>query len=107
MRAMGTEAAAVTGLFILESVLLAVLFSSGGAVLGALAALVVRNGPSFPPGGNLGIFLDGGKLVLIPGLDSMALVVLAISLFAACFSYFPARRGGAVPPVVALTKTDL
>lgn len=107
MRAMGAEASAVTGLFILESVLLALLFSSGGAVLGALAALAVRGGPSFPPGGNLGIFLDGGKLALAPGLDSMALVVLAISLFAACFSYFPARRGGAVPPVVALTKTDL
>jgi ABC-type lipoprotein release transport system permease subunit len=32
-------------------------------------------------------------------------VVAVIALFAAFFSFFPARRGGAVPPVEALTKT--
>lgn len=105
MRAMGTEASTVTALFMFESVALAVLFSASGALLGALAATIVRNGPSFPAGGNLGIFLDGGKLVLIPSLPAMLGTVAAVSLFAACFSYFPARRGGAVPPVEALTKT--
>ncbi len=105
MRAMGTEAGAVTALFVFESVALAVLFSSGGAVLGALASLAVRYGPVFPAGGNLGIFLDGGRLLLIPRIGAMAGVVAAISLFAAAFSYFPARRGGSVPPVQALSKT--
>lgn len=105
MRAMGVEASQVTGLFVLESVALAVIFSSAGAVLGALAALAVRAGPRFPPGGNLGIFLESGRLVLIPGLDSMLFVVAAVSVFAAAFSYFPAKRGGSVPPVQALTST--
>ncbi len=106
MRAMGVEAWQVSALFVMESTFLAVMFSGLGAVLGAAAALAIRNGPVFPPGGNLGIFLDSGRLVLIPEASSMLLVVAAISAFAAFFSYFPARRGGAVPPVVALTKTS-
>jgi putative ABC transport system permease protein len=105
MRAMGVEASQVSALFVMESTALAVMFSGLGAALGALAAVAIRNGPVFPPGGNLGIFLDAGRLVLIPSASSMILVVAAVSSFAAFFSYFPARRGGAVPPVVALTKT--
>ncbi|GAB1482909.1 hypothetical protein MASR2M78_17250 [Treponema sp.] len=105
MRAMGVESGGVTSLFVFESLSLAVLFSSIGALLAALTAILIRIGPSFPPGGNLGIFLDDGKLVLIPDLVGTLGVVLAISVFAACFSFFPARKGGLIPPVEALTKT--
>jgi putative ABC transport system permease protein len=105
MRAMGVEASGVTGLFIVESVALAILFSLGGAILAAVIALIIRIGPSFPPGVNLGLFLDKGHLVLIPDPLSMIGVVAVISVFAAFFSFFPARRGGSIPPVEALTKT--
>jgi ABC-type lipoprotein release transport system permease subunit len=105
MRAMGVEASGVTALFVLESVALAIMFSGAGAVLAAVVALVVRLAFTFPSGGNLGIFLNGGHLVLIPDPLAMLGVVAVISLFAAFFSFFPARRGGLIPPVEALTKT--
>ena len=105
MRAMGVEASGVTSLFVIESVALAIMFSGAGAILAALTALIIRWGPSFPPGGNLGLFLDRGHLVLIPDPLSMIGVVAVISVFAAFFSFFPARRGGSIPPVEALTRT--
>lgn len=105
MRAIGVEASGVSGLFVMESVAVSLLFSATGAIVAAVVATIVRFGPQFPPGGNLGIFLEGGRLQLIPDLPSMFGVIAVISLFAAFFSYFPARRGGAVPPVEALTKT--
>jgi putative ABC transport system permease protein len=105
MRAMGMEAASVSSLFVFESVGLAVIFSASGAILASIISLIMLYGPVFPSGGTLGLFLDSGRLVLIPGLDSSMGVVLVISLFAGIFSYFPARRGGSIPPVDALTKT--
>jgi len=105
MRALGVEASTVTALFIIESVALAVIFSAVGAILAAIVAVAIRFGPVFPPGGNLGIFLERGRLVLVPGLGGMLGVTLTISVFAAFFSFFPARSGGSIPPVDALTKT--
>jgi ABC-type lipoprotein release transport system permease subunit len=105
MRAMGVEASLVTTLFVTESVLLAIMFSVAGAGLAVVVSIIMRYGPTFPPGGNLGIFLDRGRLALSPGFDAMVGVVAVIALFAAFFSFFPERRGGAVPPVEALTKT--
>ncbi len=105
MRAMGVEASQVTGLFVMESVALAVIFSAAGAALAASLSLLVRYAATFPPGGYLGIFLSRGRLVLSPDPLSFIGVVAAIASFAALFSFFPARRGGAVPPVEALTKT--
>ncbi len=105
MRAMGVESGGVTALFVFESVSLAALFSTIGALLAALTAIIIRIGPTFPPGGNLGLFLDGGHLILVPDPIGMLGVILAITIFAACFSFFPARKGGLIPPVEALTKT--
>ena len=105
MRALGFQAGGVTALFVAESVALALVFSGGGALLGAAAAGAVRGLLRFPPGGNLGIFLEGGRLALLPKPLDMAAIVLAVSLFAALFSYFPARRGGRIRPVEALTRT--
>ena len=105
MRAMGVDASQVTGLFVIESIALALMFSAAGAILSVLFSLAVRYGAAFPPGGNLGIFLSRGRLALSPDLGAFIGVVAAIAAFAAFFSFFPARRGGAVPPVEALTKT--
>jgi len=105
MRALGIEGWRVTVLFILESVSLALVFSILGGLLAVGASALIRIGPTFPPGGNLGIFLQKGHLVLLPTLGSFISVILVIGLFAALFSFFPARKGGAIPPVAALTKT--
>jgi ABC-type lipoprotein release transport system permease subunit len=105
MRALGVEGWRVTVLFILESVSLALVFSILGGLLAVGASALIRIGPTFPPGGNLGIFLQKGHLMLLPTLGSFISVILVIGLFAALFSFFPARKGGAIPPVAALTKT--
>jgi putative ABC transport system permease protein len=105
MRALGVERGGITSLFVLESALLAALFSLAGAALGALASLLVRAAISFPAGGNLAIVLDSGHLALAPRLGDMGLIILAITLFAAFFSWLPARRGGRISPAEALTST--
>ena len=105
MRAIGVDSGGVTALFVLESGVLAALFSLAGSLLGAAASLAARAALSFPPGGNLAILLSSGHLALEPKPGDMALVILAITLFAAIFSWLPARRGGRISPVDALTKT--
>ena len=105
MRAIGFTSGGVTGLFVLESSALAAMFSAAGAVLGAVACVLVRAALPIAPGGNLAILLSSGHLALEPRLGDMAAVVLVIAAFAAAFSYFPARRGGRIRPVEALTST--
>ncbi len=105
MRAMGVEASAVTGLFVMEGSALALMASAVGSVAAALVCLLVRLAIPFPAGGNLAIFLDSGRLALAPNLGDMALLVAAIGIIAAAFSFFPARRGGRIRPVEALTAT--
>jgi len=105
MRALGFQAGGITAIFMAESVSLALVFSAAGALLGAILALAVAGLVSMPPGGNLGIFLNAGHLSLIPLPLDMLAIVLIIGLFAALFSYFPARRGGMIRPVEALTST--
>jgi putative ABC transport system permease protein len=105
MRAMGMEASSVTGLFVLEGTALALMSAAAGAALSALLCLAVRYAVPIPPGGSLAIFLDSGRLALEPNLGDAALLTAAIGLIAAAFSFFPARRGGRIRPVEALTAT--
>jgi len=105
MRAMGVEAKAVTGLFVMEGSALAVMAAAAGSLLAALLCLVVRYAIPIPAGGNLAIFLDSGRLALAPNLGDMLILVALIGLIAAAFSFFPARRGGRIRPVEALNAT--
>ena len=105
MRAIGFSSGGVTGLFVLESTALAILFSIAGSILGAVASILVRATLSIPAGGNLAIVLSSGHLALEPRLGDMAAIVAVIAAFAAVFSYFPARRGGRIRPVEALSST--
>ncbi|HTX73375.1 MAG TPA: FtsX-like permease family protein [Rectinemataceae bacterium] len=105
MRAIGVESGGVAALFVLESLILALLFSGGGAVLATFVSFAVRYLVLLPTGGNLGIFMNAGHLVLIPRFADIAAIIAAVALFSALFSWFPARRGGRIPPVEALTAT--
>jgi putative ABC transport system permease protein len=105
MRAMGMEASAVTGLFVLEGTALALMSAAAGAAAASIACLVVRYAIPIPAGGSLAIFLDSGRLALEPNLGDAALLVAVIGVIAAAFSFFPARRGGRIRPVEALTAT--
>jgi putative ABC transport system permease protein len=105
MRAIGLDSGAVTGLFVMEGVALALMFSLAGAIAGALACLAVGAWIPVPAGGSLAILLNSGRLALEPRLGDMLCIVLAIAAMAAAFSYFPARRGGRIRPVEALAST--
>jgi putative ABC transport system permease protein len=105
MRAIGVDASSVTSLFVMESAGLALVSAGIGAVLGALACLAFRYAVPMPPDPNLSIFLSSDRLVLEPNLGDMAALVAAITVFAAAFSFFPARRGGRIRPVEALNST--
>jgi putative ABC transport system permease protein len=104
MRAMGMESGGVTGLFVLENVLLALIFTAAGAALALLVVLVVASAVPFPTGGNLGLFLNRGRLALVPRPVDILAVVAVITGFAGLFSFFPARRGGRIRPVDALSR---
>lgn len=104
LRAIGVESGGVTSLFVFESVLLALIFSIIGALVAVLIAFLFRYVITLPSGGEIGLFLDAGHLVLVPRLLDIAGVILVIVGFSALFSYFPARKGGRITPVEALTK---
>jgi ABC-type lipoprotein release transport system permease subunit len=104
LRTIGMEAGGVTGLFVLESVLLALIFSLIGTGTALAAAALLRFVIVLPLSGNAALFLNQGHLVLIPRLTDILMIVAVIVGFSALFSYFPARRGGKIRPVEALTK---
>lgn len=104
LRAMGVESGGVTSLFIFESVILALIFSSLGALLAVIISALFRYLIVLPAGGEIGLFLNAGHLVLVPTLGAIVGTVAVIALFATIFSFFPARKGGAIPPVEALTR---
>jgi putative ABC transport system permease protein len=104
MRAMGMESGGVTGLFVLENVLLALIFTVAGTALALLVALVVRTAVPLPATGNLGLFLNRGRLALVPRITDILAILAVITGFAGLFSFFPARRGGRIRPVEALTR---
>ncbi len=104
MRTIGMEAAGVTGLFMLESILLALIFSliGTGVALGVVALL--RFVIELPLSGNAALFLSQGHLMLVPRFVDIVMIIALITGFSALFSFFPARRGGRIRPVEALTK---
>jgi putative ABC transport system permease protein len=104
MRTIGVEARGVTGLFVLENILLALIFTLAGVVLALLVVLLLRTAVPLPAGGNLGLFLNRGRLSLVPRALDILLIFAVITGFTALFSFFPARRGGRIRPVEALTK---
>jgi len=104
LRTIGMEAGGITGLFMLESILLALIFSLIGAGAALGAATLMRFVIVLPLSGNAALFLNQGHLMLVPRLTDVLMIIAIIAGFSALFSYFPARRGGKIRPVEALTK---
>jgi putative ABC transport system permease protein len=104
MRTIGVGSGGITSLFVLENVFLTLLFS----LIGVAAALIVVGLMTFvvrlPFGGAVALFLDNGHLVLAPRVVDIAAIVGVIVAFSALFSFFPARYGGRIRPVEALTR---
>jgi ABC-type lipoprotein release transport system permease subunit len=104
MRTIGVSAGGITSLFVLENVFLALLFTLLGVAAALLVVGILTFGVRLPLGGAAALFLDGGRLVLVPRLVDLAAIVAVITVFAAIFSFFPARYGGKIRPVDALTR---
>jgi putative ABC transport system permease protein len=104
MRTIGVGQGGITAMFVLENVMLALLFSIIGVAAALLVALVMATLVPFPTGGAVALFLNKGHVVLIPRPGDAVGVVLVIAAFSALFSFFPARHGGRIRPVDALTR---
>jgi len=104
MRTIGLGSGGITLMFIVENVLLALLFSLVGVAAALVVAGVLVTLVPLPSSGAAALFLDKGHLVLIPRVGDIAGVVALITAFSAFFSFFPARRGGKIRPVDALTR---
>ncbi len=104
MRTIGLGSGGITLLFMIESVLLALLFSLIGVAAALVVAGILVTLVPVPAIGAMALFLDKGHVVLIPRAGDVAGVVLLIAVFSAVFSFFPARRGGKIRPVDALTR---
>ena len=104
MRTIGMEAGGVTFLFMVENVLLAGLFLMMGVVVSLSLISVFNTLVSFPMNSAFSLFLRGGHLVLVPRLVDILAIGIVILGLSALFSYFPARKGGRIRPVEALTR---
>ena len=105
MRTIGLGSGGITSMFVIENVVLALLFSLIGVAAALVVAVIFVTLVPLPASGAVSLFLDKGHLVLIPRAGDAAGVVLAIAAFSALFSFFPARHGGKIRPVDALTRT--
>jgi ABC-type lipoprotein release transport system permease subunit len=88
----------------MENTLLALLFSAIGVVAALAVSAVFIYLVRLPFGGAVALFLDNQHLVLVPRVSDIAAIVVLITAFAALFSFFPARHGGKIRPVDALTR---
>jgi putative ABC transport system permease protein len=104
MRTIGVGAGGITGLFVLENVFLTLLFSLAGVAAALVVVGVFAYAVKLPFGGAVALFLDRGRLVLVPRVADLAAIVAVITGFSALFSFFPARYGGRIRPVEALTR---
>jgi ABC-type lipoprotein release transport system permease subunit len=104
LRTIGMAAGGVTGLFMLESILLALIFSLIGTGAALAAAALLRFVIVLPLSGNAALFLNQGHLMLVPRVTDILMIIAIITGFSALFSFFPARRGGKIRPVEALTR---
>jgi ABC-type lipoprotein release transport system permease subunit len=104
LRTIGMAAGGVTGLFMLESILLALIFSLIGTGVALAAAALLRFVIVLPLSGNAALFLNQGHLMLVPRVTDILMIIAIITGFSALFSFFPARRGGKIRPVEALTR---
>ncbi|MBN2324381.1 MAG: ABC transporter permease [Spirochaetes bacterium] len=104
MRTIGMESGGVVSIFVLENIYLALLFVLAGIAIGFGVMALLVYGVTLPAKGAFSLLLDNGRLALRPRGADIVLIIVAISAFAAIFSYIPSRRAGKIPPAEALRK---
>jgi putative ABC transport system permease protein len=104
LRALGTERRDIIFMFIAENVFLETIFAGVGIVAGLIIMAFFSRFVVFPSDGTIGLFLNRGHFVLEPSIAAIAFIMGALAFFTALFSYFPARYGGKIPVVTALSQ---
>ena len=105
MRTIGIERGGVVSLFVLENIFLAAVFILIGLAVGFGVMALLVYGVTLPAKGAFSLLLNNGRLALSPQGSDIVMIIVAISAFAAIFSYIPSRRAGKIPPAEALRKT--
>jgi ABC-type lipoprotein release transport system permease subunit len=104
MRTIGVESKGVVSLFVLENIFLALIFVSIGLAVGFGVMAIFVYGIQLPVSGAFSLLLNNGRLAFSPQGSDIALILVAITAFAAIFSYIPSRKAGKIPPAEALRK---
>jgi lipoprotein-releasing system permease protein len=105
MRTIGVESRGVVSLFVLENIFLAIIFVIVGFAVGFGVMALFVYAIELPVKGAFSLLLNNGRLALSAQGSDIALILAAITAFAAIFSYIPSRRAGKIPPAEALRKT--
>jgi putative ABC transport system permease protein len=106
LRAMGAEQGAIVRLFITENVFLSLLFTLAGFCAALVVLLLFTSFIPVPADGTMGLFVNRGRIVLQPTFPAALFIAVTLVSFTMFFSFFPARRGGKIPPVVALSTSN-
>jgi ABC-type lipoprotein release transport system permease subunit len=106
LRAMGAEQGDIIRLFVMENVFLSLLFTLIGFCAALFIIFLFSTFIPVPADGTMGLFVNRGRIVLQPTVPAAIFITFALVAFTMLFSFFPARRGGKIPPVVALSTTN-
>jgi ABC-type lipoprotein release transport system permease subunit len=101
LRAIGMQRRKVLWLFVLETAMLSVLGTVGGALVASGLALVVNAAAIvLPPAVQIFLAMEHLRLLLVPGW--IASYVVGISVVTVLASLYPARRAARLRPVTAM-----
>jgi putative ABC transport system permease protein len=106
LRAIGAERRDIISMFIAENVFLGTIFAVIGIIAALVIVVIVSRFIVFPANGVLGLFLNKGHFVLDPSIAAIIFIISVLAFFTALFSYFPARYGGKIPVVAALSRKN-
>jgi putative ABC transport system permease protein len=106
LRAMGAEQGDIIRLFMTENVFLSLLFTLTGFCAALLVMFIFVTIIPLPAEGTMGLFVNRGRIVLQPTFPAASFIAAALVAFTMLFSFFPARRGGKIPPVDALSTSN-
>ena len=106
LRAMGAEQGDIIRLFITENVFLSLLFTLTGFCAALFVMFLFMTVIPLPAEGTMGLFVNRGRIVLQPTFPAASFIAVTLVAFTMLFSFFPARRGGKIPPVVALSTSN-
>lgn len=104
IRTIGMRREDVVKLFILENVILGVIFTIIGYIVGTLLIFIFSNFVDLSKVNGLQLFLKGGHLFFLINIFQLSLLLIAIVFLTVIFAYIPSSYAGKIKPVEALRR---